>query len=433
MNVSRLRQVMLALVVAAGLAGASSVGSRTDASFVLDDDDIGLDTREPASQRPTVEAAFRLESYRPGDMARLAFFSSARGVSLQVFHAGTERFRLVRKDKMVGDPVTATRRIGDVQRGREISIQVGDWPSGLYFARLTAAGGEVGYAPFVLRPRRLGEHRIAIVLPTLTWQAYNFRDDDGDGTKDTWYADRTRNTARIARPFENRGTPRHYSRYEEPFLRWLSATDRQVDYLSSRDMRFVSSGAALARAYDLIIFPGHHEYVTTNEYDVVTDFRDRGGNLMFLSANSFFCRVDIHDDVMTRVGMWRDLGRPEAQVLGVQYVGWNEDHYRSQPYVVQAEGPTAWVFRGTGLHKGDTFWGGGIEVDARAPSSPRGVKVLANIPNIFGPGKTAEMTYYETPNGAKVFAAGAFSLASSIWNPIERQIVANLWARLSQP
>jgi hypothetical protein len=42
-------------------------------------------------------------------------------------------------------------------------------------------------ASFVLRPRPLGERRIAVVAPTLTWQAYNLRDDDdGDGTRDTW-------------------------------------------------------------------------------------------------------------------------------------------------------------------------------------------------------------------------------------------------------
>ena len=115
-------------------------------------------------------------------------------------------------------------------------------------------------------------------------------------------------------------TPRHYNRYEESFLRWLIATGRDVDYLSDRDLRLVGVDT-LARAYDLLIFEGHHEYVTAHEYDVVTGFRNRGGNVMFLSANVFFCRVDIQGDVMTRVGMWRDLGRPEAQLVGVQYIG----------------------------------------------------------------------------------------------------------------
>ena len=45
---------------------------------------------------------------------------------------------------------------------------------------------------------------------------------------------------------------------------------------------------------------------------------------------------------------------------------------------------------------------------------------------------TAEMTYYETANGAKVFAAGAFSMAESIWEPKVERIVENLWARLTE-
>ena len=33
--------------------------------------------------------------------------------------------------------------------------------------------------------------------------------------------------------------------------------------------------------------------MTAHEYDVVTGFRDRGGNLMFLSANNFFYKITI--------------------------------------------------------------------------------------------------------------------------------------------
>ena len=86
-----------------------------------------------------------------------------------------------------------------------------------------AADGRVGFAPFVVRPRRLGEHRVAVVLPTLTWQAYNLRDDDGDGKGDTWYADWKHKTVRLGRPFLNRGVPYHFRRYDLPFLHWLIA------------------------------------------------------------------------------------------------------------------------------------------------------------------------------------------------------------------
>ena len=85
-----------------------------------------------------------------------------------------------------------------------------------------------------------------------------------------------------------------------------------------------------------------------------------------------------------------------------------------------------------GLRNGSTFGSGGIEIDKTSVASPRGVKVLAEIPNLFGPGFTGQMTYYETRSGAKVFAAGAFTLAGAvIRNPTVAKMMENLWAELS--
>jgi hypothetical protein len=41
------------------------------------------------------------------------------------------------------------------------------------------------------------------------------------------------------------------------------------------------------------------------------------------------------------------------------------------------------------------------------------------------------MSYYELPNGAKVFAAGAFTLAGRAWMPGIEQVLENLWTRLA--
>jgi hypothetical protein len=45
---------------------------------------------------------------------------------------------------------------------------------------------------------------------------------------------------------------------------------------------------------------------------------------------------------------------------------------------------------------------------------------------------SGQMTYYELPNGAKVFAAGAFTLAGSIRQPPVQRLLANLWERLGE-
>jgi N,N-dimethylformamidase beta subunit-like, C-terminal len=180
----------------------------------------------------------------------------------------------------------------------------------------------------------------------------------------------------------------------------------------------------------MIVFSGHHEYVTTHEYDVVQRYRDLGGNLMFLSANNFFWKVELHGTVMTRVALWRHLGRPEAALIGVQYRGNDRGTHRGG-WLVRRTQAAPWLFAGTTIRNGTRVGDAGIEIDKRAPSSPKSLRVIAEIPNLFGPGFTAQMTYYETPAGAKVFAAGAFTLAGSVWEPQMRQLVTNVWSHLS--
>jgi hypothetical protein len=237
-------------------------------------------------------------------------------------------------------------------------------------------------------------------------------------------------TARLGRPYENRGVPPHYKYYDQPFLQWLNQDKREVDYLGQTDVAR-STGRRLTEAYDLIIFPGHHEYVTKREYDAVEGFRNRGGNLMFLSANNFFWKVVTRGNVMYRVRMWRDIGRPEAALIGVQYIGNDAGQHRS-PWIVRNVGAAPWLFADTDLHNASPLSSAGIEIDKTQPSSPPGTKVLAELPNLLGPGMTGQMTYYEK-GAAKVFAAGAFSLAGSVRQPTVDRIMDNLWERLSRP
>src|SRR5207253_5532405 len=189
---------------------------------------------------------------------------------------------------------------------------------------------------------------------TNTWQAYNYEDDD------SWYEHASVHTVDLARPFIDGGVPPHYRGYDRGFLRWLTLNHHGADFLSDDDLDR-AGGDELARAYDLVIFSGHEEYVTQREFDVVDRYRDLGGNLAFLSANDFFYKVVKHGEKMTGRWRWRDLGRPEAALVGEQYVDWNHGRYANRPYTVVS---SSWLFRGTSLRSGDTFGGYGIEVDA---------------------------------------------------------------------
>ena len=405
----------------------------------------GAERLGPKGDEPSVEVAFQQESVAPGGTATLRFFTAARGVTLQIFHAGSEQGRTRRSDVMNGVAAAPPHWLGAEQAGSLATIEVGTWESGLYFARVKSRDGLVGYAPLVVRPGRLGEHRVAVVMPTQTWQAYNFRDDDGDGRPDTWYAGNG-NVVHLFRPFLNRGVPYRFRHYDLPFLHWLARTGKHVDYLADSDLDRLGNGRELARAYDLIVFPGHHEYVTTREYDAVEGYRDLGGNLMFLSANDFFWRVFRRGNTITRTERWRELGRPEAALIGAQYRG-NDRGQHKGSWIVRDVADAKWLFAGTGLAMRSHFGRGGIEIDATTPDSPPGVHVLAEIPHLYGKQFTAQMTYYETPAGAKVFAAGAFDLVESVLEPDAplpdrqalraepgaTQMLENLWAHLASP
>ena len=78
-------------------------------------------------------------------------------------------------------------------------------------------------------------------------------------------------------------------------------------------------------------------------YDASEGYRDRGGNLMFLSANNFFWKVERRGSLLQRTSQWRILMRPEAGVLGAQYRG-NDQGARRAPYIVHSAPAGGWIF-----------------------------------------------------------------------------------------
>jgi hypothetical protein len=387
-----------------------------------------------------IDAAFSKPSYLPGEIAQVRIATDEPALTMRIFHSGPEQVVTYADNQFAGVEVDQAPVELDwtrwQSRSHVIPFRVPDLPSGLYYMQLSGADGRVGYAPFVVHPAVLGlTSRVLVVLPTNTWQAYNFQDGNGDGFGDTWYAGPPNRVVNLSRGYIARGVPPRFYRYDLPFLHWFYWSGKSAEFISDSEFDTVSADD-LARAYDLIVFEGHEEYVTQRQFDVVTRYRDLGGNLMFLSANNFFWKVDKRDQVLRKIGKWRDAGHPEAALIGVQYRA-NDDGQRQGLYVVQNMAATPWLWDGTGLIDGSTFGqfvgGYGIEIDQTAPESPPGTVVLAQIPDLYGPGTTAQMSYYETPGGAKVFAAGTldFGGSSTFW-PVKRML-DNLWSRLSQP
>ena len=380
-----------------------------------------------------VQVGFLARSYPVGGVATAAISTDASRVRLQLFSFAKVANPSVRDLRTGGVAVSPAVQLDWGSRGTSphyVQISPAGIPTGLYFLRATASDGRVGYAPLILRPKTLGEHRVAVVLSTNTWQAYNLLDANGDGWGDSWYVGGASPSVDLSRPFLDFGVPFRFRDWDLSFISWLSRTGKQVDFLSDDDLERVKSGDELRRAYDLVVFPGHEEYVSGHVYDVVQRYRDVGGDLMFLSANNFFWKVTRSGHTIRRVAMWRKLRRPEAALVGTQ---WSASNYGAgqAPYVVEGAASTPWAFAGTGLRNGSSFGHYGIEIDSRTPSSPPGTRVLARAPNAIGK-HDAEMTYYESASGARVFAAGTLNFTASIADPSVSQLVQNVWTRLAR-
>jgi hypothetical protein len=419
-NARRLGSVALLLLLLVFAVVSARPAARPLPSQAEDldgDASSGIATTPP---NDAVQAAFTKRSYAPGQNAILHLRGRASVLRVELYHAGAGP-----EGPMQGAPVGAQQTLRDPSSS--VALTLGAWPSGLYYARVATPGRGVWYAPFVLRPRHLGAHRVLVVLPTNTWQAYNFEDGD------SWYEHAGVHTIDLTRPYVDGGVPPHYHGYDRGFIRWLALHNEQPDFVSDDDLDGIVSGDRLARAYDLILFSGHEEYDTGHEYGLIERYRDLGGNLAFLSANDFFYKVVKHGGRMDGRWRWRDLGRPEAALVGAQYVDWNHGRYPNRPFVTTDVQQTSWLYAGTGLRDGQGFGVYGIEIDARASSSPRHTRVLAHIPGIFGAGKNAEMTYYTTPAGAKVFSAGVMNFGGSALWPVVSTMMENLWTAMSRP
>jgi hypothetical protein len=264
---------------------------------------------------------------------------------------------------------------------------------------------------------------VLVIEPTNTWQAYNFEDGD------SWYLDSRVHVIELARPYPRSGLPSQFVGFGLGFLRWYWRSGFQADFVSDDDLEH-GPGARRLHHYRLIVFAGHEEYVTSHVYDLIESYRNLGGNLAFLSADNFFYRVSVSGDGMVGRTRWRDLDRPEASLVGAEYVGWDEARFPNRPYRVVDMAAAPWLFRGSHLRHGSRFGRYGVEIDQRTPASPPGTRVIASIRGAFGPGKTAQMTVYRRRR-ATVFDAGVMNFGASAHWPGISTLVGNLWTHLS--
>ena len=338
--------------------------------------------------------------------------------------------------------------------------------SGLYYVHVETASGGFTSFPWVVAPRRPSA-RIAVLAADFTWNAYN--DFGGRSNyvamdalpalpsvnvhqEEVWRApagfakwtmpsyaplsfdrpeplNQSGRDERITDPIEPVGSE-HVAPAEWRLLGWLEREGFEFDLYAESQLE---DGGLSLDGYDILVLSAHPEYWTRAMYDRVRDWVfDRGGKLLYLGGNGIDCEVEIDAEGQMRVlnGVFTDWsgkaenrfgagGASTGALLGV--VCTLAGMGTAAPYEVLDA--AHWIFAGTGLRDGDRFGfesldvrnpGGasGHETDKLSADAPPGTAVLARGTNPDGGG--AEITYFETASGGRVFSVGSICYVCSI-------------------
>lgn len=328
--------------------------------------------------------------------------------------------------------VTADTRSVTADWRRSTSLPTTGWPVGFYLVKLVASSGYQAYVPFILRSADTAG-RIALVAPTMTWQAYNTWGgyslyDAPPGKRRSW-------AVSFDRPNDGPGAGQ--------FLYNVIGTVVLAERLGLRiayesDVDVATRPALLdgARAY---VSLGHDEYWTVPERQHVTAARDHGTNLLFLSSNTMYWRVRLEaartgpdrvvvgyksdattsdplrmSDPVTTTSRWRDQPHPDPEnsLTGMLYECYPVD----EPYRVASS--RWWGFRGTGVRPGTEFAHLVAQEADRVypgPLSPHPLQILSYVSySCGGVDTSSESTYYTTPSGAGVIAFGTQRWACAV-------------------
>jgi len=154
-------------------------------------------------------------------------------------------------------------------------------------------------------------------------------------------------------------------------------------------------------------------------YDAAEADRDSGTNLAFFGSNAVFWSIElqsaptdphrrIHTPKDWNADRWREQGRPEQELIGVQLVSPNE--YPNTDHIVTNGSDPVWA--GTGLGNGSVVPGvTGYEIDHLDPAhpGPNGVQRLLSASPFAG--NSQQTSIYTAPSGATVFGSGTMSWA----------------------
>jgi hypothetical protein len=301
------------------------------------------------------------------------------------------------------------------------------WPSGTYMAalRITSgpAEGMVRRLPFVIRSATPNRSKVVVIVPVNTWAAYNGW--GGKSLYDNHSVDGVRaSQVSFEKPWAE-GVEIQNWRYDEyPMVRFLEREGLDVSYVSDWD---VSSRPGILAGHRVVMTMGHGEYWSKEHRDALEAARDGGQNLAFMGANLGYWQVRYADGGRTLIGyksdadpiadpalktdLFRKVGRPECELIGVQYNNTSWPLGTSDAMsVADASLGDAW-FAGSGFTPGASVVDMlGYEWDQVTPGcdTPPLTRLFRWEANGW---PTADGVRYTAPSGAEVFGAGTLQFA----------------------
>ncbi len=380
-----------------------------------------------------------------------------------------------------------------------------EMPSGVYIMRLDCEGKQDAIPFFVCAPLGKAKAQLCVLISTITYTIYgnHARPDYDPSWQDrmtNWdayphnpaeypqYGLSTYNYhsdgsgichASHHRPLFNLkpgyltfgDTPcsglRHFPA-DMHLISWLH--NQGIDYDVVSDQELHNDGMAAIAGYNAVTTATHPEYHTPESLNALRDYRDNGGNLLYLGGNGFYWRVAVHteNDSLLEIrraedgirawaaepgeyynafdggygGLWRRNGRAPQQLVGIGFAAQGE--FFGDPYRRVCTDPDYnWVFEGIeGDLIGDFGLSGngaaGFELDhmdyrlgtlettvllARSVTRDTGFMLvpeeqLTHLTNLTGgtakDAMHADMIYAEYPSGGCVFATGSITFCGSL-------------------
>lgn len=302
------------------------------------------------------------------------------------------------------------------------------WVSGYYLIRvLLLDGPQAGMsATTYLVVDSPKPTRMLIQVPVNTWEAYNSW--GGRSTYDLPGLGRRASRVSFDRPYDWNGPGGQGPLgWEIPFVRFVERSGYDVSYQSDV---YTDAHPASLLTHRLVAVAGHSEYWTKTMRDAFETARDSGVNLAFMGANDAYWQIRYEDASRTivayksmydpnpvvaeKTAMFREIGRLECGLIGIQHQAASPLYWKPGDYTVPAAAIADPWLRRTGFLAGSVVRGiVSVESDTipgnqtAASSCGHALTVFFHRENGGDKDGNADATRYTAPSGAMVFASGS--------------------------